>query len=45
MDEGVIAHVQGGKYFPCKVINPIMEIFMAIRNEAALLAVQRMIER
>ena len=40
MDEGVVPHLQGGKGFICKVVNPITELVMTSREEAALLSIQ-----
>ena len=40
MDEGVIAHVQVGKSFDCKVGDPIMELGMTSHDEAYLLAIK-----
>ena len=43
MDEGVVAHVQGGEGFACKVGDPIPYLVMESRDEAALLIVQCML--
>ena len=40
MDEGVVAHMQGGESFACQVSDPITEIIVAIRDEDALLTIQ-----
>ena len=39
MDEEVVAHVQEVKGFSYKVVNPIAELVMIVRDEAALLAI------
>ena len=40
MDEWVVAHVQGGKLFACESDDPIIELVMTSRDEAALLVTQ-----
>ena len=40
MDEGVVLHLQGGKGFIYKVVNPITELVMTSREEDALLSIQ-----
>ena len=37
---GVITHVRGGECLTCKVGNPIMELVVTCRDEAALLVVK-----
>ena len=45
MNEGVVAHLRGGKGFSCKVRNPIIELVLTSNDETTLLAFQHVIDR
>ena len=42
MEEGVLAHIRGGKGFSCEVGDPIKELVIMSRDEASLLSFQCM---
>ena len=41
---GVVMHVRGGETLNCKVGNPIMELVVTCRDEAALLTVKGVVD-
>ena len=42
MEEGVLAHIRGGKGFSCEVGDPITDTVMEIRDEDVLITIQCM---